>query len=307
MKDLDSWQLIKRVFPHTRCFAIGGNPGLGKTYIAIEMGKNLSRKVYNVTLTEETPAAELRGHYIVKGGSFEWHDGPAVKAWREGGILIVNEVQRAGGDCLSFMLAITESKESAQMVLPSNEVIKPHPDFKCIATFNESLDTIPEALRDRFVITIHVKTPNPDAIAALPEYLRAAAQSSAAAEPARRLSLRAWFEFEALSDKVGHEIAAQAIFQKRAQDILNGLKLGERKKNVASTSPVEDDLEAVSKLIEDIAPSESTGPTIGFVAVTAKEIPIERIECPTCGFSNEAGRDTCADCGVDLEGEDEVE
>ena len=110
--------------------------------------------MFSITLTEETPAAELRGHYILKDGKYVWHDGPAVAAWRCGGRLVINEIQRGGADVHSLLLNITDDIEIAEMDLPSGEKVKPTKSFMCVATMNGD----PKELLDPALLTDHRAT-----------------------------------------------------------------------------------------------------------------------------------------------------
>ena len=88
---------------------VWGPPGIGKTWCAYETAK----RYYAITLTEETPASELRGFYMPKGGGiFEWEDGCIIRAMREGSRVVLNEISHAGPDVLSFLYPILESKDS---------------------------------------------------------------------------------------------------------------------------------------------------------------------------------------------------
>ena len=112
-----SWPLIERVL---ECEALGriylwGKPGIGKTWCAYHKGR-IGRGVYAITLTQEMPASELRGHYLPKGEHFEWHDGPVIRAMREGARLVINEILHASDDVLAFLFPILEFEESAAHV-----------------------------------------------------------------------------------------------------------------------------------------------------------------------------------------------
>ena len=70
------WDVVSAVLSSTNRALLHGPPGTGKTYAACRLGLNGDQqKVFSITLTEETPAAELRGHYILKDGKYVWHDG----------------------------------------------------------------------------------------------------------------------------------------------------------------------------------------------------------------------------------------
>ena len=131
------WNVVEAVLSSTNRALLHGPPGTGKTFAACRLGLNGDQqKVLSITLTEETPAAELRGHYILKDGKYVWHDGAAIAAWRCGGRLIINEIQRGGPDVHSLLLNITDDLEIAEMDLPSGEKVKPAKGFMCVATMN---------------------------------------------------------------------------------------------------------------------------------------------------------------------------
>lgn len=140
-----------------------GPPGTGKSFAGIT--SNIKPEdVYRLYLTLDTPGAEVRGHYLPStSGGFEWHDGPATKAWRTGGRLIIDEIDAASGDTLTLLLGYLDDAGSARITLPTNETVTPNPSFSCLATTNQTPASLPEALRDRFDVTIHVTLPNPKA------------------------------------------------------------------------------------------------------------------------------------------------
>lgn len=138
-----------------------GPPGTGKSYAGTR-----HKNVFRLYLTMDTPAAEVRGHYLPsESGGFKWHDGPATSAWREGGRLVIDEIDAASGDTLTLLLGYLDDRESARITLPTNESIVPHRDFSCVATTNQMPTILPEALLDRFDIVLQVPMPNPIAFA----------------------------------------------------------------------------------------------------------------------------------------------
>lgn len=218
----DCWKIVEAVLGKVRTAYLHGGPGTGKTHAAVlATGR---KDVIVTTLTDDTPAAELRGYDVPVDGKFAWRDGPWVKAWKTGALLVINELPRASLDTLSFALAILDNKEVAQATLPSGEVIRPADTFACIATGNEPPDSLPDALRDRFPVSLLIDALHPGALLRLPEGLRGPAAAAVAEEdPARRIGIRSWYEFAHLSEVIAPLVAAQACFGARAEEILDAL------------------------------------------------------------------------------------
>ena len=224
-KAISSWDLVGQVADHCRTLLLYGPPGTGKTFAA---HSNLGdRGLYTVTLTPDSPAAELRGHYVPQGTQFVWQDGPAIKAWRLGGRLVLNEIDHAGGDALSFLLNALDSSETACLTLPTGEMVRPHPRFQCVATMNGNPEQdLPTALRDRFPVCIEINDAHPEGLACLPQDLQPAAKGTVLAkDPERRVTLRSWLAFASLRERVGPDAAAAAVFQARGKDIIDALQI----------------------------------------------------------------------------------
>ena len=230
------WNVVEAVLSSTNRALLHGPPGTGKTFAACRLGlAGDQQRVFSVTLTEETPAAELRGHYILKDGKYVWHDGAAVAAWRCGGRLVINEIQRGGPDVHSLLLNITDDLEIAEMDLPSGEKVKPQKGFMTVATMNgDPKELLDPALLDRFPVSIHIDKVHPAAIQALPNDVQQAAEKTALIEEEdRRISVRAWYAFARLREKLMKSLdeeqavdyAARAVFNSRASDALDALKI----------------------------------------------------------------------------------
>lgn len=224
-----SWEHVEEVIRGSRLTILYGPPGTGKTTAAVNAAAALGRTVYNVTLTDETPAAELRGHFIPRGSDWTWMDGPALSAFRDGGVLILNEIDKGSLDTLDFLHGLLDDDKMAAMTLPSGERVAAHAEFTCVATTNRTPQDLPEAIKDRLAAAMYIGAPHPDAIASLPDDLQDAARNSAGndQDPDRPATLRRWKVFASLRDTVGPDVAAAAVFGHRAQEILDALTLGE--------------------------------------------------------------------------------
>ena len=235
METHENWAIIDAVIAVSRRILLFGLPGTGKTYAAARRNVAEGQTVYQSTLTPETPAAEVRGHFLPKGDEFVWMDGPGIRAWREGARYVVNEIDKAGDDCLTFMNALLDDPEFAEMTLPTGEVVRPAKGFHVVATMNGTPLDLPVSLQDRFPVTIEVMDVNPEAIEALDEDLRIPAREGALVpNEERRLSIRQWMEFASLRLKLaprggntGTEVAAKAVFGNRWAEALRAIKFNE--------------------------------------------------------------------------------
>lgn len=230
LAELDKeWDLLIRTIqdPAARLILFYGPPGTGKTTSANVIGN--PETVYNITLTEETPSAELRGHFLPKGSEFVWHDGPAMRAFKSGARLVLNEIDKASGDALSFCHALLDDPGVSAITLPTGETVHPDDGFRVFATMNGVPEDLPFAVRDRFAVQFEVKRPHPDAIRSLPEDLQLAACNSITTEEDRSIGLRAWKTFAALRPTLGQEHAAKAVFGKRSGTVLTTIRVAKAK------------------------------------------------------------------------------
>lgn len=223
MAKFDAWSVAESVIQFGQGNTLlYGPPGTGKSYAA----QSGAVTVYNLTITPDTAAAELRGHYHPRGGEFVWQDGPIVRAMREGARLVLNEVNHAGGDVLSFLLAALDNPASCRICLPSGETVRPAPGFHVVGTMNGEPEDLLPALKDRFAAHVEILEPHPAAIESLPADLQNAARGTVTATGSDRVSLRSWLSFARLRDGLGAEVAAQAAFGSRWQAVLDSLKAG---------------------------------------------------------------------------------
>lgn len=200
-----------------------GPPGTGKSWAARLIGQ--TDKSYAITLTPDTPAAELRGHYIVGSkGNFEWHDGPATAAWREGCRLSVDEIGEATGDALTHLYTVADDPDVAQLTLPNRETVTPSKGFQLVATTNQEPTVLPEALADRFLI-FKITEPHPNAVLSLPEgWQRVAWETTRLRDEERRLSIRRFHQAVRLFKFTGElEYALRLVFGQRSESLLDSI------------------------------------------------------------------------------------
>jgi MoxR-like ATPase len=208
-----------------------GPPGTGKTFAALHQG--VSTPAERLVCTEDLTSGEITGTWMPVGENrWEWREGPAIRAWRGsgglGGRLVVDEVDRASGDALSTLLAITDSPESARWRNPeTSEWVRPGPHFSVIMTSNiDDLDDIPSSLRDRFPVALRIDRPPEASVASLSPDLRAPALAGSLGPIGRRISLRSFYAFDELRRTCGAQRAARLVFgSDNALSVLDALAI----------------------------------------------------------------------------------
>lgn len=207
-----------------------GPAGTGKTYAGLTMGDTRGG-AFRLPCTEDMTNAEVSGAFMpdAKGG-FSWVAGSALKAWKGdgsvGGRLVVDEIDKAGGDVFATLLNFLDSPESASWEHPeTGRIYKPIAGFSAIMTTNiENMGELPMALADRFPIRIRINEPHPQALAKLSSDLRGMAVRMADAGK-QRISLRAFYAFDKLRSSLGIEEASEIVFGDRATAILEAMKV----------------------------------------------------------------------------------
>lgn len=207
-----------------------GPPGTGKTYAGMNMG-DVAGGAWRLICTDDMTNAQVEGHYKPSAnGEWRWNDGQAIKAWQgdglRGGRLVVDEIDKAGGDVFATLLAMTDSPESASWENPdSGRKVRPLDGFSVVMTTNiEDMRELPEALKDRFPVAIRINQPHPNALLKLSEDLRGYAVRMADAGE-RRISLRTFYAFDSLRKQLGDEKASKMVFRDRAQSFMDAIAL----------------------------------------------------------------------------------
>ena len=234
--NMDCWKLVANAIGNADRILLYGPPGTGKTYAAatnkIGYDTEGDPNVYQITMTEDTASANLEGFYKPNSsGGFEWHDGIAIQAWRKGARLVVNEIDHASPDAMTFLHAIMDDKQIAQLTLNNDnkETVRPKAGFTVIATTNSDPDSLPMALKDRFPVKILVDEIHPAALEIFPKSWHKIIQDTSLTEDIDiRLSIRSWKEFFDLTAKgVKKKTAAYLVFGTRGEELLDAIILAD--------------------------------------------------------------------------------
>ena len=199
---------------------LSGRPGIGKSRLANLVSKaGFQDSVFAIVLPEDTPVAELRGHFLPVGTSWKWHDGPVTRAIREGSACILDELSHLSPEAQTFMHA---AMDDSPITLPTGETIKKDAKPWFIATQNDESEALRPALKDRFPVILKVQQPVPEAYLGLPEDLQVAAKKEV---EGNKTSLRPWYAFMELRKHMEHSQAAELIWPGRGKQLVEALKL----------------------------------------------------------------------------------
>lgn len=208
-----------------------GPPGTGKTWYALNNHLDFdggTRDAYRILCSPDMTTVEINGLWKPTRDDWKFVEGAALRAWKGGGRLILDELDQASGDVLTELLLICDSDGSAVREHPeTGEQISPANGFQIIATTNAArLSDLPANLIDRFPVRINIDEVNPAALAKLPVELQDVARTYAN-RPTDRYSLRSFFAFDKLARKVELSQATRLIFGDEAQAINEALAVAQ--------------------------------------------------------------------------------
>ncbi len=129
--------------PHSDALFLSGPTGCGKTSVINEVCARLHWPVQQVTCNGRMEFQSLKGQFVLKASApgetpamtFEY--GPLARAMKEGHVLILNEIDMCDP---SELAGLNDVLEGRPLVISENggEVIKPHPNFRVVATANSA-------------------------------------------------------------------------------------------------------------------------------------------------------------------------
>ena len=139
---------------------IYGISGVGKTASIEHACATHKRPFFRVQITQETVDEDLIGSMRLKDGNTVWEDGPVIRAYRTGGVCVLDEMDLNAQ--LMILQPILEGKPF--YIKQTGELVHPAPGFTVFATGNTKGDgmdmryvgttVLNEAFLERFAITL---------------------------------------------------------------------------------------------------------------------------------------------------------
>ena len=141
---------------------ITGLSGNGKTLMVEQVCAKLKRECFRVNITRQTDEDDLLGGFRLINGNTVWQDGPVVSAMKQGGVLLLDEVDLASHNIMCLQ-PVLEGK--GVFLKKIGQWITPAPGFTVFATANTKgkgsddgrfigTSVLNEAFLDRFPITM---------------------------------------------------------------------------------------------------------------------------------------------------------
>jgi MoxR-like ATPase len=198
-----------------------GPPGTGKSYLARQIAKDIDARYLHVSLPEDAMSAEIIGHRVPSStGSWDWHDGPALAAYRLGVPLIIDEIDHGSAEAQTRLYQILDR---VPVTLPTAEIVPCRDGFGILATMNGTPDNL-NPLFNRFAVRIEIPEPLQTMIDALPERFRGPARDGWKPQSP---DTRQWFALAQLTESLPLEIAAELLFPGRGTELSTAFKLEE--------------------------------------------------------------------------------
>ena len=260
MSVLSQWELVEKAINYGDRVLLYGPPGTGKTTAAMKIGS--PAKAFKTTVHPDSTVAEFEGFYRPEGDRFVWQDGRAIRAWREGARLVVDEIDKAEGDVLTFFYAVCDDPDVARLTIGSGDTVRPADGFKVVATMNGHPDDLPEALLDRFDAVVLVSEVNPAVYETAPSDLVELMKSDEVREALGiGMSARPWKAFEKYRHRLGDAAALQIVFGDKGLElgkVLTVAQAGERHAEHLHTDAVE----AVEVVVEPVLVGSYSSPVV---------------------------------------------
>jgi nitric oxide reductase NorQ protein len=125
---------------------IKGPTGCGKTRFIETMAYALNLPLITVACHEDLTAADLVGRFLFKENETIWCDGPLTLAVRYGGICYLDEIVEARKDTTVIIHSLTDHRRMLY-VDKTGEVIRAHPDFMMVLSYNPGYQSIVKDLK----------------------------------------------------------------------------------------------------------------------------------------------------------------
>lgn len=116
-----------------------GPTGSGKTRAVISYAAKRQLPFYNVPSNDGIEPSQIFGKYVPdesNPGALVWEDGPAVTVIRNGGVLLLNEVNFIPPRISTVLFGVLDHRREVVLMDHHGEIIKAHPRLLVVADMN---------------------------------------------------------------------------------------------------------------------------------------------------------------------------
>lgn len=131
-----------------------GHAGSGKTMSAMAYASKRGLRYYNVSCSMGTDTKKMFGGFNpTDDGGFAWVDGAITELFRNGGVLVLDEVNMMMERMASELHSALDARREIQLTDKDGEVVKAHPDLLIVGAMNPNYRgtrELNQAFNDRF-------------------------------------------------------------------------------------------------------------------------------------------------------------
>ena len=154
-KTMTDFQVLDVAMTNDQNVLIRGHAGSGKTVCVMAYASARGFRYYNVSANVGLEPSHLFGAWTPteQAGVFKWQDGPVTDLVRNGGVLLLNEIDFMPERITTVLFGLLDDRREIQLLENGGEVIKAHPDLLVVGDHNPNYRgsrPMNQAWKDRF-------------------------------------------------------------------------------------------------------------------------------------------------------------
>ncbi|AKL88342.1 porphyrin biosynthesis [Gordonia phage GMA6] len=157
-KDLTDFDIFERAFARNENVLLEGPTGCAKTSAILAYAAYKEVPFYAIPSNIGIEPSQLFGKFVpMPNGSIEWVDGPVTSIVRNGGVLLINEVNFMPDRVATVLFGLLDKRRQITLLDHNAEVIDANEDLLIVADMNpeyEGTRPLNKAFRNRFSVQI---------------------------------------------------------------------------------------------------------------------------------------------------------
>ena len=157
--DVDELTMYQFALANKMNVLLYGEAGTGKTSSTMWIASLLGLPYFAIPSNSALDYTQIVGGYVPNAnGSLSWTDGAVTRLVRNGGVLLIGEVNTLAKNVQQFLMPLLDYRRSITVMENGNEVIKAHDNLLIIADMNPNYrgtQLLNEAWKDRFEIKLN--------------------------------------------------------------------------------------------------------------------------------------------------------